>query len=211
MQTSTLAGPYKNSSIDHIYELLFCDRPELFQSGKDPEPPFDIIFSENPTAAALQQITDDSHSDPRIKLLAYRKQMAMGYPISKKELIGVVVEVGLDEGLDTLACYNNGTARYINHQGSLLVWETTEDEKANQLIQELFNNSVAIVNQIGPWDQARKPAPAKGMTRISFLVSDGLYFGEAPTDYFFSDAHAGPALANATAVLKYITNITPDK
>ncbi|HUR65651.1 MAG TPA: hypothetical protein VMZ03_04810 [Chitinophagaceae bacterium] len=211
MQISTDTGPYKDSSIDQIYDMIFCDRPELFQSGNDQEPPFNIIFSERPTVAALQQITDDDHSDPRIKLLAYRKQMALGYSILKKELIGVVVEIGLVGGLDVLACYKNGTARYINHTGSLLIWETPEDEKSYKLIQELFNKSATIVNQIGPWEHPRKQYPSTGNTRMSFLLSDGLYFGEAPTNYFFNDPVAGPALTNATAILQYITERSLEK
>jgi hypothetical protein len=202
----TIQGPYQDSSINHIYELLFCDKPTLFSKADNKDTyPYDLIFSDRPSQKDLQSISDDTKLDPRLRLLAFNKQISLGFSSSEKELIGVVVEVGLPEGLDVLACYNNGTARYINHTGTLLAWETTEDEKANQLIQELFRHSTAIVNQIGPWDKPRKSHPPPGITRLSFLVSDGLYFGEGPTDVLFNDAMAGPALTTATAVLQYIT------
>jgi hypothetical protein len=202
----TIQGPYQDSSINHIYELLFCDKPVLFLNADNKHIPlYDVIFSNDPSQDDLRVVSDDKNIDPRLRLLAYYKQMSLGYSTLKKELIGVIVEVGLPEGLDVLACYNNGTARYINHTGTLLVWETTEDEKINQLIQELFRHSTAIVNQIGPWDQPRKPHPFPGITRISFLVSDGLYFGEGPTDVLFNDAMAGKALATSTSILQYVT------
>jgi hypothetical protein len=121
------------------------------------------------------------------------------------------VEVGLDDGLDVLASFNNGTARYINQSGKILVWETTTDTKANELTQDLFAKSQQIVNQIGPWEKPRKSHPTRGNTRITFLVSDGLYFGEAQTDVLFSDQLASPALATATRLMQYLTEKSLEK
>src|SRR5581483_4406095 len=128
-----------------------------------------------------------------------------GHQPAKKELIAVIVEVGLDEGLDVLSSFNDGTARYINQTGKLLIWETTTDAKANELGINVFSNSINILNRIGPWHKPRLPHPVQGNTRITFLVSDGLYFGEAPTGVLFSDQLAGPALSSAVQLLKYIT------
>ena len=119
--------------------------------------------------------------------------------------MAVIVEVGLDGGLDVLASFRNGTARYINQTGKILVWESTTDPKANDLTNDLFAKSQQIVNKIGPWDKPRKPSPTRGNTRITFLVSDGLYFGEAPTSVLFSDQLASPALTSATLLMQYLT------
>lgn len=200
------SGPYKNSAANLIYQLLFCDNMELFKVNtvKPYTYPFSIIFSEESTIADLQKIIDDYNTDPRLRILAYRKQNAMGQKQCNKELLAVIVEVGLDEGLDVLASFNNGTARYINQAEKILIWETT-DETSNKLTQELFSNSGQVVNRIGPWDEPRKPHPQKGNARISFLVSGDLYFGEAPMNDLFNDPIAGPALSSATALLRYIT------
>ena len=155
--------------------------------------------------ADLQKIIGDKNSDPRIKVLAYNRLLASGHKPSKKELLAVIVEVGLDEGLDVLASFNNGTARYINHTGKILVWETTDDAGANKITSDLFANSQHIVDQIGPWDKPRRPNPTKGNLRITFLVSDGLYFGEGPMNVLFNDPMAGPALATATSLMQYLT------
>jgi hypothetical protein len=89
-------------------------------------PATDILFSDNCSLTDLQKIIDDNTSDPRVKILAYNKQIANGHKPAKKELLAVIVEVGLDKGLDVLASFNNGTARYINQTGKMLIWETTD-------------------------------------------------------------------------------------
>jgi hypothetical protein len=205
-QTPISIDPYKDSSTNFIYNWLFCDNLNLYKE-KTQQPytyPFDILFSETSSVLDLQKIIDDKNSDPRIKVLAYNRQLASGHKPTKKELLAVIVEVGLDEGLDVLASFNNGTAHYINHTGKILVWETTDDEAANKITNDLFAYSQNIVNQIGPWDKPRRPNPTKGNVRITFLVSDGLYFGEGPMDVLFSDPMASPALTKATELMQYL-------
>jgi hypothetical protein len=206
-QTNKTIDPYKDSSTNYIYNLLFCDNLELYkQNLKEPYTfPFDILFSENSSVTDLQKIIDDNNADPRIKVLAYNKQISVGHKPENKELLAVIVEVGLDEGLDVLASFSNGTARYINQTGKILVWETIDDKKANEITKQLFENSQNIVKQIGAWDKPRRPNPTKGNVRITFLVSDGLYFGEGPIDVLFNDPMASPALTTATELMKYLT------
>ena len=203
----SMYNPYKDSATNMIYNLLFCDNLALYRANTQSSQsyPFDILFSETSTSADLQKIVDDATTDPRLKMLAYNKQMAMGHKPNRKELLGVIVELGLDKGLDVLASFKNGTARYINQTGKVLIWETTEDVTVRGLTNDLFSKSMDIVNQIGPWDKPRKPHPAKGFMRLSFLVSDGLYFGEAQMDTLFNDKLAGPALSVATSLMQYLT------
>jgi hypothetical protein len=205
--SKTSINPYKDSSTNYIYNLLFCDNLELYkQNTKEPYSyPFDILFAETSSSTDLQKIINDPNSDPRLKILAYNKQVKLGHKPNKKELLAVIVEVGLDNGLDVLASFSNGTARYINQTGKVLVWESTDDKNANKITADLFENSQNIVNQIGVWAKPRRPNPTKGNVRITFLVSDGLYFGEGPINILFNDEMASPALTNATELMKYLT------
>ena len=130
---------------------------------------------------------------------------AAGEPIEEKELLGVIVEVGMDDGLDALASYKDGTGRYINYTGKMIISEAPDDVLID-ITAQLFRDSMSIVQRIGPWDGARKPHPVKGKVRITFLVSDGLYFGEGPINVLFNDAMAAPALSSATALMNYMTN-----
>lgn len=198
--------PYNDTSTNLIYNLLFCDNIDLYKNNTKPPYgyPFDILFSETSTVSDLQNIIDDNSCESRLKVLAYNKQLAAGQKPNKKELLAVIVEVGLDNGLDVLASFNDGTARYINQTGKIIVWETT-DEKSDELTKDLFSESQNIVNQIGVWDKPRRPAPTSGTVRITFLVSDGIYFGEGPINVLFSDQMAAPALMSATHLMKYLT------
>ena len=209
MQTvqQTASGPYSESSTNLIYNLLFCDDSELYQiNAKKPYTyPFNIIFSDDSSIADLQTVIDDIESEPRVKILAYNKQMASGFLPSKFELLAVIVEVGLENGLDVLASFNNGTARYITQTGKILIWETTTDETANKLTNALFVNSENLASQIGPWDKPRLAHPSNGNVRLTFLVSDGLYFGEGSAGALFNDPMAKPTLQSATQLLQYIT------
>lgn len=212
-QRQSLINPYRNSSTNLLYNLLFCDNLSLYKenTSKPYTYPFDILFSETSSVTDLQKIIDDEKSEPRIKALAYNRQLTSGHRPGKKELLAVIVEVGLNEGLDVLASFCNGTARYINHTEKTIVWETTDDEAANKITNELFAGSQNIITQIGPWDKPRRPNPAKGNARISFLVSDGLYFGEGPMNVLFNDPLANPALTKATELMQYLMQKSLDK
>ncbi|MEO6229529.1 MAG: hypothetical protein ABJB11_14540 [Ferruginibacter sp.] len=201
-----LTGPYKDSSTNLIYNMLFCDNIELFKNNNQQQNvyPWSILFSDKTDIPGLQKIIEDSAVETRHKILACNKLLASGHTVENKEILGVIVEVGLDEGLDVLASFKDGTARYINQTEKMIIWETTDTTSGN-LTKELFDNSVNIVNQIGAWDKPRRPHPARDTVRISFLVSDGLYFGEAPINVLFNEPLAKPALLSATALMQYLT------
>lgn len=203
---TTLYTPYLDGTTNLIYNLLFCDNPDLYQENTPTPyaPPFDLLFDDTTSVTDLQTIANDKHADPRVRILACNKMLFNGHKPARKELLGVVVEVSLEDGLDVLASFQNGTARYINRTGKILVWETTIDPEANQFTNDLFYHSLPIVNIIGPYEKPRKPQPVNGNTRITFLVSDGLYYGEAPTSFLFSDQTAGPALACAAKLMQHL-------
>jgi hypothetical protein len=205
--------PYSDESANIIYNLLFCDDLSLYQELTE-QPytyPFDILLAPDVAITDLQKIADSDELDPRLKLLACNRLLAAGVEPEKKELMAVIIEVHLEEGLDVLASFIDGTARYINHSGKMVIWETTDDENAIDLTDQLFEHSIKIVNRIGPWDKPREPHPVKGNTRITFLVSDGLYFGEAKSNILFGDPMAGPALKVATNLMNHITVKATDR
>lgn len=199
-------GPYKDTSLNLIYNLLFCDDLDLFKTNtKSPYVyPFDVLFSNSSTVKELQKIIDDYGSDTRVKILAYRKQLSIGHKPERKELLAVIIEVALDNGLDVLASFKDGTARYINQSGKIIIWEIADDTSMT-ITSDLFEKSSSIVDQIGVWDKPRLPFPATGTTRLTFLVSDGIYFGQGPTDVIFNDALANPALMSGTELMRYLT------
>lgn len=196
---------YKNEAINNIYELLFCDKIELYQNADaEGKYPWNILFEKELNTDALQKITGDLTLESRPKILAYNKLFKASVKPSTKELLGIIIEVHLEEGLDVLAAYRDGTARYINHSESLIIWDTA-NEQSKQLSNKLFTEGEQVIQKIGPWEEPRLPCPPPGDVRLSFLVSDGLYFGQGPIDVLFNDPMGAPTLQAATMLMQYLT------
>ena len=70
----TTTEPYKDSSTNLIYNLLFCDNLELYKANTKPpyNYPYDILFSESSNLTDLQKVIDDNSADPRNQILAYK-------------------------------------------------------------------------------------------------------------------------------------------
>ena len=200
--------PYKGEGLNKVYDLLFCDNIDLYKSEtKELIYPWDILLADTLDIDKLRAMTNDKKLEARNRILAYNLLLANGSSTNEKELLGVIVEVGLTQGLDVLAAFIDGTARYINHSEKLLVWET-QTEQSHELMKKLFSESIKVVNQIGPWDKGRKPFPSKDMVRLTFLVSDGFYFGEGPFEDFQNDPMGGPVINSATELIAYLVQET---
>lgn len=199
------AMPYSNDSTNRIYEMLFCDNTELFRPEKKflDSYPWNILFSEANDDNGLKEIIADSNTESRIKILACNKLLSEGIKPEKKELLGVVIEIGLKDGLDVLAAYKDGTARYINYTEKMIFWESPAEE-SNKIIKDLFRESEIVLKQIGPWDKQRLQSPATDNVRISFLVSDGLYFGQGGIDVFFNDQRSAPVLKCGSGLMNFL-------
>jgi hypothetical protein len=200
-------SPYKEPATNTIYDLLFCDDLELYRAGFAGEPtgPWQILFAKPPDPDALAVLASDAVEESRLRILAFNaldQQTKVTHP---RELLGVIIEVGLDGGVDTLAAYQDLRARYINYSGKMIIWETREptvDEK----IRNLFAAAERVVEKIGPWTEPRLPPPANGLMRMTFLVSDGLYFGQGPLEALQQDPLAAPVVVSATEILLELTS-----
>ncbi len=125
---------------------------------------------------------------------------AAANPAAAREVLGVVVDMGLDAGLDTLAAYADGSARYLNHSGSAVVWEVP-DMAVGQLVRALLNEAAIVVTMGAPLDGPRFPPPAPGATMISVLTRGGIYLGTGPIDAITADPRGGPVISAASELL----------
>lgn len=201
----TQPTPYTEPAINTLYEMLFCDDLALYgQNTTSLTGPWQILLDAGTSDDALRQLMADEGQPSRMRLLAAQQLRNRGLEVEHK-LLGVVVELGLEGGLDVLAAYDDGTARYFNYTGKVLIWESPSPE-SSAIIGRLFAESQRIVSQIGLWRKPRRIFPEKGILRISFLGTDGLYFGEGPIQLMFDDAMSAPALREATALLQFITS-----
>lgn len=198
-------SPYADAAYNKLYNLLFAEDPGLFQEGQGNHSsyPWNIIGNKKATTDELKVVAADVSVETRLRIAACGMLKAKGDPVVSKELLGIVVEVGLDDGLDVLAAYKDGTARYINHSEKITIWEAPTDQ-SQALIKNLFSAGLQVVKNIGPWEKDRLPAPGAGDIRINFLVADGLYFGQGPFELLEGDPMGGPVVKAATQLMVFL-------
>ena len=203
-----LYQPYGESHLNFLYNLLFCDDIDLFKSQNNVsgEGLWSTLLAEQPDITTLRAVASDEGNEGRVRALAYNRLRASGDNVPAKKLLGVIIEVPLQEGLDVLAAFADGGVRYLNHSGKVAVFEG-QGNPIEALAKELIAVSQPVVNQIGPWDKPRLPPPKPGNVRMTFLVSDGLYFGEGPFSLLQQDQMAGPILAKATQLLQRVVEL----
>jgi hypothetical protein len=197
--------PYKGDAVNHLYNLLFCDNAALFQGGADAAGPLGIVLAPGSDRAALQQVAGDSEAESRVRALAFNRLRAMAVPVPEKLLLGTIIEVPQQQGLDVLAVFADGRLRYINQIESPVVFEDSPPAMAGKA-RDVLRASQAVVDRIGPADEPRRPPPTGGQARMSFLVSDGLYFGEASFDALFQDELAAPVMGHASELLAMLVD-----
>ena len=198
-----LYKPYAESHVNFLYNLLFCDDLTLFknQNSKKREGLWATLLAEKLDKVALRKIAEDENNEGRVRAIAYNRLRAAGDKVPSKKLLGVIVEVPLQQGLDVLAAFSEGGVRYLNQSGKVAIFEG-QGNPVEGLAKELVSASQPVVNQIGPWEKQRLPPPKAGNVRMTFLVSDGLYFGEGPFGVLQQDPMAGPVLSKATQLLQ---------
>jgi hypothetical protein len=191
-------SPYPEESQNFIYNLLFCDNIELFKKNKegDLSYPWSVLFSDHAEASELKKIVSDPSQEGRVRMLASNRLKNQ----EGKELFGVIIEVGLPDGLDTLAAFSEGGARYINHSGKMIISEGM-DAPFDKKIGHLLMVSKPVAEQIGPWDKDRLAPPKDGDIRLTFLVSEGLSFGQGPMNVMQGERMAAPIIQAATDLM----------
>ena len=201
-------SPYSDNSPNFIYNLLFCDEVASFK----PKPgatvaPWQItLFAEPVDFTALELLASDASQEGRARYLAYSLLRNAEKAVPEKILLGVIVEVGLPEGLDVLAAYSDGGVRYINKTGKLAVFEGVP--QVRPLVQDVLDAAQGVVANTGPWLGARLAPPRVGNIRISFLVSDGLYFGQGPAAQMQKESMAAPLIRKATVLLQAVVELS---
>jgi hypothetical protein len=189
-----------------IYNLLFCDDIKLYKDNFKSEIvyPWNILFSELDNRDELISIAKNPQYESRQRILAYNKLKLMDIKPDKKELLGIIIEVSLETGIDVLAIYQDNTARYINYSGKIIIWENVNDRRINNIITKLIQKGEQVILKIGSWDKNRLEPPKKGDVRLTFLASDGLYFGQGTFDLLWEDPLGGYILKNSLELMKIL-------
>ena len=180
-QTVIVMPPSENA--DEYKNLLFVDQrlEELTTRHNVATDPFAKAYQHvkegktDDAKKSLRQILSDPVAEVREKLWAWRALRELGEkpPASvANEVQGVVMEVPVDDWIDTLAAYSDGRARYLNPKGGLIVWEAMEENRLSALAKSFINAAKPLVER-APISDKHKPAK-DGVIRVSILTYAGI-------------------------------------
>jgi hypothetical protein len=198
-------SPYAQVEANAVYNLLFCDDLELFRPRNGQPSSVDPLFQQD--CSAIERLAKDINAESRVRILSCNWLRQRSLAVPPKVLLGVVVEVALDGGLDVLAAYSDGRIRYINRAGRMTIFEAAH-VPVSENAKSLLTASKNVVARLGPWGKPRLPPPGRGNARLTFLVSDGLYFGEGRFSDMQRDPIGGSIIQIATALLTTIVQTT---
>lgn len=159
--------------------------------------------------AIWRQIAATEGLESRHVLQAWHflRQAGFAPPADRAKLVlGAVAEMPVNGAHDLLAAYRDGTARYLNYSGRVVVWEDRSVAPIQAAINDWLASAQAIANAIGPWDQSALPPVPAGHARVMMLTPRGPHLGQGPAAALLADPMAGPFLTAAASLLQLIVS-----
>lgn len=152
----------------------------------------------------LHRVATDAQLEPLTRLEAWtalRQLGALPTPAEAGKFEGVVVEVILSTGRDTLAAYADKSAVYVDPSGRTIA--LSPGVALVPQIDALLAAGRTTQRRIGPWMSAQTPAlPYNGGARVTILTAWGISFGQGPIDGISRDPRSSLAFNAADALLQ---------
>jgi hypothetical protein len=166
-----------------------------------------LKMEENAEAGRLLRAVTLISNEARMRLWAWHNLRQLGkYPSPDlaRQVLGVVIEVPFQERMDVLAAYADGTARYINHQGGMIVWDRTDE-----IITPLVMSVIREAQPIGApqEDRSDEPIPAE-QVRLSLLTPGGIHVWEGAAD---DNPTLSKVFAHMAELLRTLVQITMEQ
>ncbi len=122
----------------------------------------------------LRGVLDRPNIETRIQLWAWSALRELGIQPDANvasEVLGVVAEVPMQDAWDTLAAYQDGSARYLNYSGAAIFWDRP-DETITALCHALSRAAATAGAQAKP--RLSVALPQAGM-QLTVLTRSGNY------------------------------------
>ena len=207
-----------------LRDLLFGDRPpEAWPEGESAHgEPWDTFVR----ARRLQRSGDIAGAVEAWRAIAampglesrhdaqawhFLRQAGIAPPTAEaKRVLGVVVEVGMDQGEDLVAAYADRSARYFNYSGAAVIWEHPDASLDGQVLG-LVEAGQVLAGKIGPWNGPRPPPVQRGEVRVNLLTPSGLHFGQGPFEALAADQLGGPVIHRARLLMEALIQKTEER
>lgn len=123
--------------------------------------------------AALRKVLNIPGLEARLYLWTWVALRSLGEKPNSDEADqpqGVVVEVPIEDGIDTIAAFADGSARYVNYAGKAIIWDL-HDKQIDELVKSLVESAEPLVAS-SKFSTAQKPLSG-GKERITILTYAG--------------------------------------
>ena len=162
-----------------------------------------------PAIVQLRKILALPRLESRIYLQTWHCLRALGVvppEAVRTEVVGVVVEMGLKTGLDAVVAYADCTARYFNHSGAAVIWDTQTTEM-NASIDPLLHAAETIGESTAPVEEPHPPPPRRGSLLINILTPGGIHIGMGKTKAMQSDPMGAAVTQAALALMQKLMKL----
>lgn len=127
----------------------------------------------------LLEITANPNTETRVLLWSWTALRGLGVhpkPNEADQIKGAVIQVPMAKGADVLAAYADGTARYVNHSGKIIVWDLPDAHIGN-IVRTVLECSKDL--DVGA-PTAVAARAGDDVVRVTVLTLNGNRFAEAP-------------------------------
>jgi hypothetical protein len=142
--------------------------------------------AEEARAAARRPVSSE---ETRVRLQAWSvlRELGESPPAEQAdEVLGVVVEVALDEGVAIIAGYNDGRARLFFSRGGGVIGDS-HPEPAQKAAKELTRTAAPLASSLAAG--SRQALPANGRVRFTLLTPSCARVAEDDTDRVEESGH----------------------
>lgn len=157
--------------------------------------------------ATLRQLLATT-TDSRMRLWSWTALRGLGEApdgAAAATVEGVIVEVEVGKGVDTLAAYRDGKARYLLHSGAKVIWDAP-DQRLGPAVAATIAAADRIATDLPAGRLAGEPGP--GQARITLLTASGPRAVEEPlADIGKDPSPRAPLFGEATTLLEQILTL----
>jgi hypothetical protein len=133
----------------------------------------------NEAIAKLQSVLQMQPLETRVELWTWTGLRELGIKPEQKtatEVLGVIIEIPMQDGYDTLSAYADGSSRYLNYSGRAIFWDKP-DAAIKNLCRDFIESTIPASSNAKPRSSNALP---KSVAQVTLLTRSGNYVIIAP-------------------------------